>query len=44
MRLRRCRFLRILVFKDAWWVDHLCSGVIYAVDILIMGPEGLPYW
>ncbi len=27
-----------------WWVDHSCSGVTYATDILIMGPEGVPYW
>jgi hypothetical protein len=27
-----------------WWVDHSCSGVVYAADILIMGPDGVPYW
>lgn len=28
----------------AWWVDHSCSGIQYAANIAIVGPQGVPYW
>jgi len=28
----------------AWWVDHSCSGIQYAANIAIVGPQGIPYW
>lgn len=28
----------------SWWVDHSCSGIQYAANIAIIGPQGVPYW
>ena len=28
----------------SWWVDWACSGIAYAGNVWILGPEGVQYW